>query len=173
MYGEFSIYGNANGRLRDPDCVMTTQPFDEFLATFTATIAPLQLREQQEISHLPRIISPRLRWQTMNGIKRTSFQAYFQQLRQCDLNRRLADREQQRLGTRHVSEEDQGYGTDESSMTTKKKKDVEDEATREPIDIQKNIWNNYVPRANAFDVRNQVIWQWMRMHLAREREGET
>lgn len=103
MYGEFDVYVNADARLHDPDFVMTTQPFDEFLATFTATIAPLKLREQQGISHLPRIISPRLRWQTMNGIKQTSFQAYFQQLRQCDLNRRLADREQQRLGTRYVS----------------------------------------------------------------------
>ena len=61
MYGEFDPYGTADARLHDSDFNMKKEIFDEFLVKYTATIAPLQLSEQQKISHLTRIITRRFR----------------------------------------------------------------------------------------------------------------
>ena len=113
MYGEFDAAGTADATLHDPDFNMKEkETFDDFLTRYTSTIAPLQLREQQQISNLTRTISRRLRWQTINGIRPTSFQAYVQQLRQCDLNMRQADRELKRSDRYQAS--DIGYSTEES-----------------------------------------------------------
>ena len=62
MYDEFDPYGTFDARLHDSDFNMKKkQTFDEFLITFIAIIAPLQLSEQQKISHLTRTIIRRFR----------------------------------------------------------------------------------------------------------------
>ena len=96
MYSEFDAYEAADARLHNPDFNITTETFEEFLAKYIATITPLQLREQQQISNLTRTITFKLRKQITNRIKPISFQAYVQQLRQCDLNMRLANKELKR-----------------------------------------------------------------------------
>ena len=99
MYGEFDPYETADARLHDPDFNMKKkQTFDEFLTKFTATIAPLQLSEQQKISHLTRTITRHLRWYIM-GQKPKAFKNYVKQLRQCDINLRLADRQHEHDGS--------------------------------------------------------------------------
>ena len=66
MYGEFDPYGTFDARLHDPDFnIKKKQTFDEFLVKYTATIAPLQLFEQQKIFHLTRTITRRFRWYIM------------------------------------------------------------------------------------------------------------
>ncbi|CAD6581822.1 MAG: hypothetical protein ASARMPREDX12_000676 [Alectoria sarmentosa] len=121
MYGEFDPYGTSDARLHDPDFNMKKkQTFDEFLAKYTATIAPLQLSEQQKISHLTRTITRRLRWYTM-GQKPKAFKDYVKQLRQCDINLRLADRQHEHDGSHADHRQDDGYSTDSShsSRTSK------------------------------------------------------
>ena len=87
MYGEFDAVGKAIARLHSPDFNMEKkETFDGFLPKFAVTIAPLQLSEQLKILHLTRTVTPRLRLQTTNGFKRTSFWTYAQQLRQCDFD---------------------------------------------------------------------------------------
>ncbi|CAD6593451.1 MAG: hypothetical protein ASARMPRED_007520 [Alectoria sarmentosa] len=114
MYGEFDPYGTSDARLHDPDFNMKKkQTFDEFLAKYTATIAPLQLSEQQKISHLTRTITRRLRWYTM-GQKPKAFKDYVKQLRQCDINLRLADRQHEHDGSHADHRQDDGYSTDSS-----------------------------------------------------------
>ena len=79
MFGEFDAYETADTRLHDPDFNITSnETFEKFLARYTATVAPLQLRESQQISNLRRTITSQLRWQITNGYKPTSFQAYVQ-----------------------------------------------------------------------------------------------
>ena len=73
IYSEFDAYETADARLHDPDFHITIETFEEFLAKYTATIAPLQLRESQQISNLTRTITYKLRKQITNGIKPTSF----------------------------------------------------------------------------------------------------
>ena len=73
------------------------ETFDGFLSKFAATIAPLQLFERLKILHLTRMITPRLRWQTMNGFKHTSFWAYVQHSRQCDFDLCQLDHESKAL----------------------------------------------------------------------------
>ena len=91
MYGEFDAFGTADTALHSADFhIQKKQTFDEFLAKFTATIAPLQLSEKQKISHLTRIMTRRLRYQTM-GQRSTIFKDYVKQLRQCDIDLRYAD----------------------------------------------------------------------------------
>ena len=110
MYGEFDPFGTADARLHSPDFGMQKkETFNEFLAKFTATIAPLQLPEQQKISQLTRTITRRLRWHTM-GQKPKVFREYTKQLRQCDLNLRHLD---QQYGRHHHDSEDD-YSTDQS-----------------------------------------------------------
>ena len=119
MYAEFDPYGTADATLHDPNFNMKKETFDEFLAKYTATIAPLQLSEQQKISHLTRIITRRFRWYTM-GQKPKAFKDYVKQLRQCDINLRLADRQHQHEhdGSHADHRQDDGYNTD-SSHTSK------------------------------------------------------
>ena len=119
MYGEFDAYGKADATLHSPDFGMQkNETFDEFLARYTATIAPLQLPEQSKISQLTRTITRRLRFLTINGIKPVVFKDYVQRLRQCDLNMRLTD---QQHGHRYHEEFD-GYSTDRSSESSKSNK---------------------------------------------------
>ena len=61
MYVEFDSYETTDATLHDPNFNMKKETFDEFLAKYTAIIAPLQLSEQQKISHLTRTITRRLR----------------------------------------------------------------------------------------------------------------
>lgn len=120
MFGEFDPYGTADATLHDPDFKMKkNETFDEFLTRYTSIIAPLQLREQQQISHLTRTITPRLRWHTIST-KPTSFQTYVQLLRQCDLNIRLADKEHKRYHETHTAghtDHNDGYSTDQSGRS--------------------------------------------------------
>ena len=118
MYGEFDPAGTAEATLYDPDFNMkNNETFDDFLTRYTSTIAPLQLGEQQQISNLIRTITPRLRWQTINGSKPTSFQAYVQQLRQCDLNMRLLDKEMKRSGQKVSYDDDPYQASDDDYFT--------------------------------------------------------
>ena len=127
MYGEFDPYKSVDARLYDPNFNMKKKTFDEFLVKFTATIAPLQLSEQQKISHLTRTITRRFRWYTINQ-KLKAFKDYIKQLRQCDINLRLVDRQhkhehEHEHGMRHADhhEEYDGYSMDlsHSSRTSK------------------------------------------------------
>ena len=77
MYGEFDAVGKAIVRLHSPDFNIDNK---------------VQLSEQL-VLHSTRTITSRLRLQITNGFKRTSFCAYVQQSRQCDLDLCRLDQE--------------------------------------------------------------------------------
>ena len=98
VYGEFDACGKAFARLHTPDFNMKKkETFDDFVPKFVATVAPLQMSEELKILHLTRTITPRLRWQTTTGYKRTSFPAYVTQLRKCDFDLRQIDQQSKAL----------------------------------------------------------------------------
>ena len=109
MYGEFDAVGKPIARLHSPDFnIKKKETFDGFLLKFAATTAPLELSEKLKTLHLKRTITQRLRWQTTNGFKRTSFWAYIQQLRLYDFDLRQLDHESKTL------RRDEDYNTEES-----------------------------------------------------------
>lgn len=113
IYGEIDPFGTAYARLHSPDFGMKEETFDEFLAKFTATIAPLELPERQKIFQLTRTVTRRLRWHTM-GQKPKISKEYMRQLRQCDLDLRRLDQE---YGHNHYDSEVDGHSRDQSNAS--------------------------------------------------------
>ncbi|CAD6589853.1 MAG: hypothetical protein ASARMPRED_004288 [Alectoria sarmentosa] len=91
MFGEFDQLAKCDAKLHSPAMAMKytkDETFDEFYARFSATIAPLGYTESHKTSTLKRLITLKLRLQTLNGTTST-YNQYVKRLRRCDQNMRL------------------------------------------------------------------------------------
>lgn len=88
MFAEYDQTTKAEAKLHDKKFPMGTvkkdESFDEFLARFPATIAPLDFTERHKISELERWATSQLRWKVSDGVRPVSLNAFIIRLRQCD-----------------------------------------------------------------------------------------